>query len=670
MQKTVVLAGNPNVGKSTLFNLLTGSKQKIANYPGVTVDRHVGTYLATSGDQIEITDLPGTYSLNTKSEDEAIAAKYIQGNVEGLTRPDVVVVMIEASKLRRGLLLATQIQKIHDNIILVLNMMDELPVFSMNIDLSLLAKKINVPIVPMVAKSGQGLDLLKKEIDQMGTSTDENMVGQEAFSVPKKCFGPQTWPWSEGVEEDYKKIDVIVAAVVTEQKRKKHDFSEKMDGVLLHPIFGPMIFIAVIMFLFQALFTWSIPFMDIIEQGVSFVATKVGVSVKPLWLASLLSDGVISGVGAVLVFVPQILIAFIFIGFLEMSGYLSRGAFLIDRFMRLFGLEGRSFIPLISSFACAIPGILATRTIANPRQRLITILMTPFMTCSARLPVYTLLIACFIPANYVFGFLNLQALALFALFLAGILGAMVMAFVMNRVLPKKEKGAFFLELPRYRVPSFKSLYYYVWTRVSVFLKTAGTIIFICSVVIWFSASFPYSQETVDHFIQLKTNVSTTTQSDEIKKEQLALLSLEEAGKRLEESFMGRLGKFIEPAIRPLGFDWKIGVGLLASFAAREVFVSTMGIVYKLGPADEKSETLRDKLRGALKADGTPVYTLRTALALLVFFAFAAQCMSTLAVMRRETNSYRWPVFAFLVMTVFAYTMAFIVYQGMGLMGFS
>ncbi|MBU0506662.1 MAG: ferrous iron transporter B [bacterium] len=657
MQKTVVLAGNPNVGKSTLFNLLTGSKQKIANYPGVTVDRHVGTYRTTHGEQIEITDLPGTYSLNTKSEDEVIAAKYIQGNVEGLKRPDVVVVMIEASKLRRGLLLVTQIQKIHDNIILVLNMMDELAVFGMEIDVSLLAKELNLPVVPMVAKSGQGLGLLKKEIDQRGIIIDEPLVRQ------------QTGPWSEGVEEEYKHIDAIIARVVEERKRKKHDFSEKMDGVLLHPILGPIIFIAVIMFLFQALFTWSVPFMNVIEEAVSFVATQARAYIKPLWLASLLSDGIISGVGAVLVFVPQILIAFIFIGFLEMTGYLARGAFLIDRFMRLFGLEGRSFIPLISSFACAIPGILATRTIANPRQRLITILMTPFMTCSARLPVYTLLIACFIPANYVFGFLNLQALALFALFLAGILGAMVMASVMNRVLPKKEKGAFFLELPRYRVPSVKALYYYVWTRVFVFLKTAGTIIFICSVVIWFSASFPYPQETADHFTQLKTNIATSTQSDEIKKDQLALLGLEEAGKRLEESLMGRLGKFIEPAIRPLGFDWKIGIGLLASFAAREVFVSTMGIVYKLGPADEQSETLRDKLRGALKTDGTPVYTIRTALALLAFFAFAAQCMSTLAVMRRETNSYKWPIFVFLIMTIFAYSMAFMVYQGMGFMGF-
>ena len=671
MYKSVVLAGNPNVGKSTLFNQLTGSRQKIANYPGVTVEKLQGRFTTPMGQDILLTDLPGTYSLNTKSEDEVIAVKYIQGHIKEASRPDVVVVMVEATKLRRGLLLVTQIQKIHPQTILVLNMMDELKATGTEIDLLKLSQKLKIPVIPLCAKKGEGIKELISEIENKKKLPRQEPISKnkaELFSVPEDCHGPQAWPWAEGVEEEFKVIDTLIKETVKKTVQRSIRKSDYLDKIFLHPFLGPLVFFAVMLLLFQALFTWSVPLMDFIEEGLGVLSGIVLSHIETPWLVSFISDGIIAGVGAVLVFVPLILIAFLFIGFLEMSGYLARGAFLIDRFMRLFGLEGRSFIPLISSFACAVQGIMSTRTIANERQRLITILMAPFMTCSARLPIYTLLIACFVPATSVFGFLNLQALTLFALFISGILAGLFMALIMNRILPKKGESVFFLELPRYRLPPLRAVYHYVLIRLKVFLKTAGTIIFIFSMILWGLAYFPRSTDTVKKYEEKRTLVSQSVLVASEKQLEIKRLEQLESSELLQNSFMGKMGKFIEPVITPLGFDWKIGIGVISSFAAREVFVSTMGIVYNLGPSDEESETLRRKLQTAVKEDGSPAYTLRTALALMVFFAFAAQCMSTLAIIGRETNSRKWPVFVFCYMTVFAYLLSLFVYQGLGFLG--
>lgn len=657
ISKNIVLAGNPNSGKTTLFNRLTGSRQKIANYPGVTVEKIFGVLKTPSGGELTIIDLPGTYSLNTKSEDEAIAARHIQGDAQ-IKQPDIAVVVVEAAKLNRGLLLFSQVQKIHPHVILVLNMIDEFEKQGMRLDLQKLTTKLCVPVVLMSAKSGQGVDQLIAEIEKL-----DGLEKKDISTTPRSqvCCG--------AIGEEYKRIDALVKEVLTKPKQKRRELTDKLDKVILHPVFGPFILFAVMFLLFQALFSWAAPLMDWIDQLFSSLGDSVKLAITIPWLSSLISDGIIAGVGSVLVFIPQIMIAFILIGLLEMTGYLARGAFIIDRLMRLIGLEGRAFIPLISSFACAIPGILSTRTMPNPRQRLITTLIAPLMTCSARLPVYILLIACFVPQTKIFGFVGMQGLTLFGLFLVGILGAMLMSLLFNKFLPKQcGLSSFFMELPRYRWPSFKNIYTYVSFRTTTFLKTAGTIIFVLSVVLWFMAYFPRSEMVIKTYEVKKQMVMQTDFDRFTRDEKVTELEQEESGELLRNSFMGKLGVWMEPALRPMGFDWKLGIGVIASFAAREVFVSTMGIVFNIGEVNETSESLRSKLHEATTETGKRAYTLRTAFSLMVFFVFAAQCMSTLAVIRRETGSTKWAVFVFVYLTTLAYVMSTITYQGLGLIG--
>jgi len=653
LSKTVVLAGNPNVGKSTLFNQLTGRHQKIANYPGVTVEKNVGQLVTESGQNLNIIDLPGTYSLNTKTEDEAIAVDYIKGEKNGVKRPNAVVVVVEASKLKRALLLCLQIKRIHPHIILVVNMMDELEQFKMSLDVKKLSQLLDVPVVSMVAKDGKGVCELITEIEKVplfAHNDPEETPAEHNHSV-------------ENIEDDYKTIDHIVQHCMKRSGTEKNDFSEKLDKVFLHGFFGPFLFLAVMFVLFEALFTWSGPLMDVIDGAFGTASETVAGLVTTPWLSSLLTDGIIAGVGSIVIFVPQIAIAFIFIGVLEMSGYLARGSFLIDRMMRFFGLEGRAFIPLISSFACAIPGIMGTRSMPNPRQRLITMLIAPLMTCAARLPVYILLIATFIPATKVFGFFNLQGLTMFGLFCAGVIGAMFMAYLFNKFLPKTAGvDSFLMELPRYRTPSLKVLTRYVSQKVWAFLKTAGTIIFFLSMILWTLAYFPRSESITQRYEAERLVVTQSEVADAEKEELIADIDSKESGELLRESYMGKMGRFIEPTLAPMGFDWKMGIGIIASFAAREVFVSTMGIVFNLGEADEESQSLREKILSAKKPDGSQAYTLATALSLMIFFAFAAQCISTIGVIKRETNSTKWAVFAFVYMTVLAYIASTIVYQ--------
>ena len=658
--KTILLAGNPNVGKSTLFNALTGRNQKIANYPGVTVEKHMGVLTSPQGQQITVVDLPGTYSLNRQSEDEAIAINAICGDHQDFHKPSAVVVVAEATKLNRSLLLCRQIQRYHSQVILVVNMTDELKEFGMSLDTQKLSQILKIPVVPVAARFGQGVDELVREIENVSESPDDVSVNPQKNSDDEK-----------NIEDDFKEIDDVVSQVLQKASKKESGWTPKIDKVLLHPLFGGLIFLSLMLILFQSLFSWSGPIMDFIDGGFGQLADFFGSAVTVPWLSSLLSDGVVAGVGSVVIFVPQIAITFLFIGFLEMSGYMARGAFIIDRFMKLIGLEGRAFIPLVSSFACAIPGILATRSMTHPRQRLITILIAPLMTCSARLPVYTLLIACFVPATSLWGYFTWQGFTLFGLFIAGILAGMVMAFLFNRFLPKASQGGtFFMELPRYRLPSVKVLLRYVWNRTYSFLQTAGTVIFVFSMILWALAYFPRSEHITAQFENQRVKIEQSVVQKEIQEQQMSELDQKEASAHLQNSFMGKMGMAIEPLIRPMGFDWKIGVGVIASFAAREVFVSTMGIVYGLGDVDEESQSLRQRLNSAKKEDGSPAYTLRTALALLIFFAFAAQCMSTVATIKRETNSTAWAFFSFLYMTILAYVASVIIYQGLGFWGWA
>lgn len=657
--KCVVLAGNPNVGKSTLFNALTGSRQKIANYPGVTVEKKSGILKTPSGDSVQIVDLPGAYSLEAGSEDEVIASKCVRGLMADVAFPDAVLVIVEAARLDRGLVLFRQIQAIHPRPVLVLNMMDELKNEKLEIDLKKLEELVQAPVVAISARQGEGLDGLVKLVDSLPLAADRS---------------PLTAPLAADRSAAFDRIDRIVgqvmkkSAAVSPKTGKQcglhpRDTTEKLDAVLLHPVFGPLIFLCIMFLVFQALFTGSAPLMDLIDGGINALGAELTERVGLPWLKSLLGDGIVAGVGSVLVFVPQIAIAFLLIGFLEMTGYLARGAFLIDRLMRSVGLEGRAFIPLISSFACAVPGIMAARTIPNARQRLITILIAPLMTCSARLPVYTLLIATFVPTT------GAQGFVLFGLFSLGIVAGLGIAFLLDRFLPNRGRGGFFIELPKYRLPTVKNLYYYVSFRTGTFLKTAGTTIFLLSVALWFLAYFPRSA-VVDQVYDLQIEDVLERDIPEERKVELAdKIENERAGEMLRMSFIGRLGHAIEPALAPMGFDWRLGIGIITSFAAREVFVSTLGIVFNLGSAaDENSQSLRHLLRSAEDASGRAAYTLRTALALLVFFALAAQCMSTLAVVRRETNSRRWAAFVFVYMSALAYFAATLTYQGLGWLG--
>lgn len=647
---TLALAGNPNVGKSSIFNALTGARQKVANYPGVTVEKKIGEFSTQNGKHFQLIDLPGTYSLTPHSEDEDIATKIITGQLPGTAKPDTVFVIVEASKLDRGLYLFGQIRQIHDQVILVVNMMDELSRAGLELDLKKLARIIKAPVIGTSATHAKGI---RKLLDYLENQPTENRAQDSS----------QNKTDASDSLRDFSAIDHIVQQVLSKTLVKNKSFSDQIDKVLLHPLGGPLIFLLLMFLLFQSLFTWAAPLMDLIDGLVGFLGQWASEEISNTIVRSLFVDGILAGVGSVVVFVPQIALTFLFIGFLEMTGYLARGGFLIDRLMRAVGLEGRAFVPLISSFACAIPGILATRTLSNPRQRLLTILIAPLMTCSARLPVYTLIIAAFVPASAKILGLPAQGMTLFALFLLGIVAGMLVSLVLSKTIFAKSASHFILELPPYRLPGWKNIYYYVSFRVLAFLKTAGSIIFVLSLILWALAYFPHSENIAKKYELERQILLSTQMPDDDLEIRLTEIGNKESGEFLRQSYMGRLGKFLEPAFAPLGFDWRMSIGVLASFAAREVFVSTMGIVFNLGEVDESSTGLIELLHEAKGENGLPLYTLGTALALLVFFALASQCISTLATIRRETNSWRWPAFVFVYMSVLAYLGALLVSQG-------
>jgi ferrous iron transport protein B len=606
--KTVVLIGPPNSGKSTLFNRLTGLRQKVANYPGVTVEQRMGPMAGVGRGDLTLIDLPGIYSLTPYSEDARVAVDVLRGKMPGTPKPDAVLLVLDAVHLTRQLMLAAPVLSLGLPTLVLLNMSDLMKSRGGKVDTLELARELNAPVAQISATNGTGLDSVPLFLNQPG-----NGAASQSFALPVLGNAASAHTWAAQVSRRTGYHAPLSA-----------ETSRKIDSILLHRFWGPLLFLFVVVGVFEVVFSIGQPLSD----GFGFLLIRAGNLARPLlpagWLQSLVLDGAWKGISSVLVFLPQILLLFLFIGILEDSGYLARAALIADRAMRSIGLNGKAFIPLLSAYACAVPAIMATRTIENKRDRLATILVTPFMTCSARLPVYLLLIAAFIPnIAFLHGFLGLRTIVMLSLYVAGFLAACVTARLLKSSILKSSETPFILELPQYRRPTLRSLVLRLIDRANIFLRQAGTVILSVTLALWVLAHVPIAHTA--------SGASTAPE--------------------LAQSLIGRLGHFIEPVIAPLGFNWKIGIGLLSSVLAREVMVSTMGTLYGADP-----ETQSLNLQAALHHD----MTLGGALALMIFFAFAMQCTSTMAIVRRETNSWKWPAIQFAYMLALAYGAAFVV----------
>lgn len=646
---TVALAGNPNAGKTTLFNFLTGLKQKVANYPGVTVELRSGTWKDDHA-SITLIDLPGLYSLETTSIDESIARDALSGSVPGVTIPDVVIAVVDSTNLERNLYLVTQLFELNIPVVVALTMMDVFEKQGHGLDVAGLSVLLGAPVVAVNASEGTGAAELAAAVRTVTGQPQRHSfhLNEEDVSENSRIFAR------------YNFITEVVQEAVRHNDASAHRRSENVDRILTHRFFGIVILLLVLLIVFQAIFTWASLPMDLLEQAFAWLGASARGALPAGILADLVVDGVIAGVGGVLVFLPQILLLFLFISILEDTGYMARAAFLLDKLMSRVGLHGKAFLPLMSSFACAIPGIMATRTIENSRDRFATIMIAPLMSCSARLPVYTLMIGAFFAGQTVFGFLSLGAVLMLAMYLLGISVAIAVAFVLKRTILKAEPAPFLLELPPYRMPNARTIFQNMLTRAWLFVKRAGTVILAISIVLWALMYFPRHASSPGSHLS-----SPMAQSSERK-----ILEENPESQQLQNSYAGMLGHAIEPIIQPLGFDWKIGVALIASFAAREVLVSTLSIIYNAGKDEnEESDTLIGAVREAKRPDGTAAWTPLTALSLMVFFVLAMQCMSTVAIVRRETNTWRWPLFMIGYMTALAYFGALITYQGGKFLGF-
>jgi ferrous iron transport protein B len=609
--RTVALIGPPNSGKSTLFNRLTGLRQKVANYPGVTVEHHSGRMKSIGRSDLTLIDLPGIYSLATYSEDARVAVEVLTGKMPGVPKPDCVLLVLDATHLNRQLMLAAPVFSIGLPTLVLLNMSDQMEARGGNLDTLALARELGHPVALISASHGKGLDVIPEFLLQADDtlSTKLRPVQLPVLQTPAAC---RTWATQVTTRTNY-------------QSPQASLWTRRLDSVLLHRIAGPLIFLAVVFAVFQVVFSLGQPLSDGLGTLLTSLGAKAAVLLPDNWLRLLLRDGLWNGVQSVLVFLPQILLLFLFIGVLEDSGYLARAALIADRLMRSIGLNGKAFIPLLSAYACAVPAIMATRTIENRRERIATILIAPFMTCSARLPVYTLIIAAFIP-NRMFagGVVGLRALVMLGLYALGFLAALFTAKLLNSSVMKASSAPFILELPQYRWPTVRSLSLRLYDRGKLFLKKAGTVILAVTFLVWILGVIPV------HFASGTVQLSDLT-----------------------NSVIGHIGRLIEPVLRPLGFNWKIGIGLLSSIVAREVIVGTLGTLYGVDPATHSLG-----LQAALRHD----MTLGGAIALVVFFAFAMQCTSTLAVVRRETNSWKFPAMQFAYMTTVAYIAALITNQ--------
>jgi len=685
-QVKIALAGNPNSGKTTLFNALTGLKQKVGNYPGITVEKKVGKAKFPNEIDTEIIDLPGTYSLFPKSMDEKVAQQ-ILCNDEEVDYPDVTVVIADATNLRRSIFLLTQVIDLNMNVVLALNMVDIATKKGIIVNVDLLSKELGIQVVAINARKRKGIEslrdaiintidkkphklflsvrklfksLIEKANKIRGKENDyasflalcKQELGGEVINrcaLNQLCKTLDIIPERAQAKETvnrYKAIDKIIYQTVKQVKPTgKYQLTKNIDDVLIHPVFGYVVFLMVLFLLFQAVFSWSAFPMELIDGFFTNLSIWTANALPPGMLNDLLVNGILAGLGGIVIFVPQIAFLFAFIAFLEDTGYMARVSFITDKLLRGVGLNGRSIIPLLSGAACAVPAIMSARTISSWKERLITIMVTPLMSCSARLPVYTLIIGMIIPAEEFMGF-NLQGLVLMAFYLLGFVAAIAVAFVMKFIIKSKERSYYIMEMPSYKIPDWKTVLYTIVEKVKVFLFDAGKIIIAVSIVLWVLSSFAPGNK----FEKIEEQWAGKVDGE-----------MHIAAEKLEASYAGMIGKTIEPAIKPLGFDWKIGISLITSFAAREVFVGTMSTIYSVG--DENIQSIQERMKNVKNQEtGEAFFTPAVGISLMLFYAFAMQCMSTLAIVYRETGHWKWPVIQFIYMGALAYFSSFIAYQ--------
>ncbi|HSN47855.1 MAG TPA: ferrous iron transport protein B [Flavobacterium sp.] len=690
----VALIGNPNVGKTSVFNQLTGLNQQVGNYPGITVEKKVGFCKLPHNVNANVVDLPGTYSLNASSADENVVIELLLNKNDKLY-PDVIVVVAEVENLKRNLLLFTQIKDLEIPTILVINMIDRMQYKGISLDIPYLETQLKTKIVLVSSRKGTGIEELKNTITTYKTISTEpclnaSSIDEEYFDTLRKTFPNQSLYklWLVITQDvnfvdlnrktlknnSFTKTDSELKRLQQKETIKRYqfindtlklgqkvdsasatDFRSKLDRLLTHKIWGYVIFFVILFGIFQSIFEWSKIPMDFIDRNFASLSSLADRNLPPGAFTNLIAQGIIPGIGGILIFIPQITFLFLFISILEESGYMSRVVFLIDKIMRNFGLSGKSVVPLISGTACAIPAIMATRNIENWKERLITILVTPFTTCSARLPVYAIIIGLVIPDEFVFGFLNLQGLTLMLLYLIGFGMAIFSAFVLHKVLKLNCKTFFVVEMPNYKLPMFKNVAINVIEKTKAFVFGAGKIILSIAVILWFLASNGPSKNFSDAEAILKSRPESSNLSALELKNKVASF-------KLENSYIGMMGKTIEPAISPLGYDWKIGIAIISSFAAREVFVGTLATIYSVGGSDNEA-TIKNKMAAEVHPDtGVKIFNFASGISLLLFYAFAMQCASTLAVTKKETNSWKWPLGQLIFMRGFAYIVALLAYQ--------
>jgi ferrous iron transport protein B len=704
MRKTIhiALVGNPNSGKSSLFNVLTGLNQQVGNFPGVTVDKKVGSCQLADGLNASIVDLPGTYSLYPRREDEWVAYRVLMQQDKDVNAPEMVVLIADASNLKRNLLFASQIIDLKIPVVVGLTMMDIARTKGIQIDVPELERELGVPVIPINPRKNKGILPLKKAIEQtalelykapvrdfinnealapdaIGSVKElfpelsdykaiHYLINHESFALNKTLQDKiesieavnnfnHTKTQAEEILQRYQRIGTILKQSVTEPSPlQKTLFTEKLDNIFLHRRWGYLILISVLFLLFQSVFWLAEYPMNFIDWGFSQISNWFSHLLPVGWLTDLFINGIMAGLGGILVFIPQIMILFGLVTILEDTGYMARISFLTDKLMRKVGLNGKSVMPMISGFACAVPAIMSARNIENKKERLLTILVTPLMSCSARLPVYTILIGLVIPKKMFLGILGLQGLVMMGLYLLGPIMSMVVSYIARLFINSKEKSFFILELPVYRAPRWKNVIVTMINKAKIFVFDAGRVIMVISLILWALSTYGPPE-------RMKGVKARYEQQLKLRPEQEAQLTRLKNTELLQNSYAGMLGHSIEPVIKPLGYDWKIGIALITSFAAREVFVGTMATLYSVeGGADADESTLMEKMNAAVKRDGTKVYTLATGISLMIFYAFAMQCMSTLAIVKRETRSWKWPLIQLVYMTGLAYIMSLIAYQ--------
>ena len=687
----VALLGNPNTGKTSIFNALTGLSQKVGNYPGITVEKKEGISKLDRINKGYILDLPGTYSLNASSMDESIVINLLL-NKKNKDYPDVAVLIADVENLKRNLLLFTQLKDLGIPTLLVINMSDLMTRKGISLNIPLLEQKLETKIALVSTRNNQGLDELKKLIinyrqlptqplislrsinenyfknlektfpdqplyklwlvitqDNNYTKVERNNISNTSGFKTESSSSIKKLQQRETIKR-YQYINGILKQALKVDHKNAKDFRSRLDRIFIHSFWGYVIFFAILMIIFQSIFSWSTIPMDFIDRSFVNLSIILTENLAPGVFTDLLTEGIIPGVGGIAIFIPQIAFLFLFLSILEETGYMSRVVFLMDRGLRPFGLSGKSVVPLVSGTACAIPAIMATRNIENWKERLITILVTPFMTCSARLPVYSILIALVIPVGSILGF-SFKGLVLMLLYLSGFIMALISSFLYSKILKTKFKSYFVVEMPNYKFPLIKNIGFTVWEKTKSFVKEAGKIILAISIILWILASFGPGKEFIEAENILKQNHPRLSQIE---------LETKINSFKLENSYLGKMGKLIEPIISPLGYDWKIGIALISSFAAREVFVGTLATIYNVQSG--KVETIKNKMASEKREDGKPVFNYATGISLMLFYAFAMQCMSTLAVVKKETNTWKWPMIQLLSMTLLAYIISLISYQ--------